>query len=588
MAPALVLSVLLVGSACAGGGTTSRAGKVEEQPVDSGAAAVPVNRPGGGAQPWSGTVRSSFSYTYEQGRTKFGTPYRGGSPYYGHYILEASGSVAYSDLKPLVADASPNRSESAVTQSWDYSAVVAGSGSAKLLTFCAPPGEVQPLDGTEATYSWTAGGRDNAAANGMNSMSITTTDHYDPATGELRGTAVYPHALWTVATGPSCEGSEEFEINNGVEGWGDGLLGRDGTELRDQLVPDSDPDPDRLVGSTTFTFAPETVPSYDLTISYDLSRGPAAEREEDDPAGCRGKADARGFTALHYDADLQLAAAPDPDFFDWDLSAVWCVKDGKFAFGTTDSSGASTVDPAVGTPLETLFGITFRFDPDDKDAFFVPVAGGSVGELSASADFDVCVAPFTLLTAGAGRAITAVADRAAGAVMARLPDGVNPEEWLVDVAARIEFAAAEAVVWLDDSIREAISSSQLRRLLPDGLLDEIKKGNKVPTAVQAALIRAFDVVQDRFVQYSNRFYNGQRWTTHEEARQAWVEVTTQVASAVAGALSATLQAQTCHTVWRPVVTVSIPRHGSSRVDESRLRGTVFDVKGGLVKDTRGA
>ncbi|HLF40200.1 MAG TPA: hypothetical protein VI854_01870 [Acidimicrobiia bacterium] len=389
--------------------------------------------------------------------------------------------------------------------------------------------------------------------------------------------------------------SDKVEGGPGVDTDGDGTpdfkdLDSDNDGIPDATEGGADTDGDGTPDFRDLDSDNDGVP--DATEGDGDSDGDGIPDFQDNDSGNGGGNDCAGevggFTVAHYDADLNLAAAPDPDFFDWDVSAAWCVKDGDFAFGTVDSYGASTVDPAIGTALE-LLGVTFQFDPEDESSFLIatPINVGAAGEVSASADFEVCVAPFDLLTAGAGRAIGLVADRTAAAILGRLPEGISPQRWLEDMVKRAESVAAEAIKGLDDAIRAQISDSKLRELLPDGLLDDIKKGVEVPGPVLAAVLKSFDVVQDKFAGYSTRYHNGRQWASTDQAREAWTDVTSTVATTIAGVLSETLQTKWCYTIWHPVLTISIPQNGSSTVDEQRVDGSVFDVKGGITTDARG-
>jgi hypothetical protein len=245
---------------------------------------------------------------------------------------------------------------------------------------------------------------------------------------------------------------------NAAEGATDATTGTntDGDDLPDFLDPDSDND---------------GIPDAVEEDSDCDSDGIVDWRDADpcgpdpDPGTCTSASTTRGHTVAHYDADYNLARAPDPDFFDWEVSAWWCVENGEVRFQSADSFGEVTLDPAVATALE-LVGVTFQHDPVDPANFLTPVGSTTVGQVSASTDFEVCANPLMLLTAGTGTAIEKLGIRIAERLMGRMPRSGTAAMWLDDLAPRLDAATIRVEDTLQRTSRRVLNSRAVTPFLP--------------------------------------------------------------------------------------------------------------------------
>jgi len=294
----------------------------------------------------------------------------------------------------------------------------------------------------------------------------------------------------------------------------------------------------------------------------------------------------QGTVGAHYDADLAMAASPDPDFFDWDLSAVWCVKDGVVVIRAADALGAVTLDRTIDTALE-LIGVNLREDIDDDDRYVVRTAG-TTGSVTASTDFDVCVAPLQLLFPSGG--LKRLADPFLSRAIGRFPRRGTVEAWMDKVTLRLDRSLYE----MEERLLTVLER-KLRRntLIPDGLEIPLRKRvTKQVKELREAMNRPWldEWADTGFARFLDVYGEGKsirvRRDDREAARKLWKKVVGDFVEEGASHLAGLLKFEVCSTVWRPILTIYVPRFGESFVSDEDIDGSIFDVKGGIVQDDR--
>lgn len=371
--------VAVVGAVgCSGSGSKTRTGAVAGNigPAASGAAA-PASM-GVGAKPWTGTVTTAYAWEHvDNGPDDDFFVGRGTK-----LMRSVDGSIAYSELEPTADRADHDITDAAVKMTREYSALVAGGGNARVYAECIKDGNIL-RDWQDRTYSWTAGGRDNAAASAMNSRSLLITDHYDPGTEELRHTSITPTGLRVVATtGKVCDDPNELELEEGR--YSPAYITSIDGSMEEAVMPDNDPDPDRLVGTLELTSPPYAdlaahFGSYRYTISYDLSREPLSCADEPgrDPVRCYAP-----LIHIHPDDDhLPMSAAEFIAGSRLKWSKNNCPDKDDFDSTTPDparlGSGGYVYDPA----RELCDGTTQRpFSSNELTRPRMPLCAGETGE----------------------------------------------------------------------------------------------------------------------------------------------------------------------------------------------------------------
>ena len=241
------------------------------------------------------------------------------------------------------------------------------------------------------------------------------------------------------------------------------LFDEDGDGIVDDLDPClGDPtntcDPDSDVDSDGMRDMDDPCPA-DPDNACVPGPGPTA-----DPQRCGPNATRRGYTVAHFDADVDLAALPDPDFFDWEVAVSWCVEDDRVYFRSVDSTGFVTLRPEPGTALEVV-GITFRYDMEDDASFTIAPGGTTTGSVYASADFDICVEPLTLLTIGLEGRIAQLSAKAAGKILGRMPEN-GTAAWLDGLSLRVDTATLGIEEELLATVDQVLNGRAVTPFLP--------------------------------------------------------------------------------------------------------------------------
>lgn len=305
---------------------------------------------------------------------------------------------------------------------------------------------------------------------------------------------------------------------------------------------------------------------------------------------CGPEVAARGYTTAHYDADLNLAAMRDPDFFDWDVSATWCVQDGRVQFRSADSTGTVTLDDDIQGAL-ALIGVGVRNDSAASENYVVATEG-TTGTVTASTDFDVCFNPLTLITAGAGSYISTASAKLAKIALGKMPKtGERIDEWSRAFVDRVHAVGLEIELQITRRVEDLLSSPTFRAL---------------PQAWRTAIlqtVRNWRVDLDSLVEFGMRstqtfydVYAGGGATVNipradkAAALKRWESIVGDVASELPGQLARMLdkafELEVCTTVWRPILVIYIPAAGRSFVDDGGVDASILDVKGGILVDTR--
>jgi hypothetical protein len=317
---------------------------------------------------------------------------------------------------------------------------------------------------------------------------------------------------------------------------------------------------------------------------------------------CSGPADARGYTVAHYDADLNLPGFPDPDFFDWEVSASWCVLDNRVFFASASSYSAVTVNTAVATALDSV-GVTLRADYEDESSYVTPVGGATTGHVAASADFDVCVRPLDLLLAGgAGARLGAQLSDDASTILGRLPRNGDVPPSAAELATRVDDALGESTETIAGTIAREADPRQLDRTTDrqigaelwdgvSGLVDSEVRDPSLLFDVAEAKSNLTESAEEKLQRFLDVYSDGSQITIPRDqaraARAYWEELALELGTQSSQYLLDRIAELTwCGTVWHPTLTMYIPRVGESFVDDSAVDGSVFDVKGGISIDTR--
>jgi hypothetical protein len=342
--------------------------------------------------------------------------------------------------------------------------------------------------------------------------------------------------------------------------------------------------------------ATETPWVHVVTVKYTATKGPPGSGSAQTTTRCGPDATRRGYAVAHYDGDLALAVLPDPDFFDWDVAVSWCIEDERVYFRSVNSSGSVTLRPETATAFE-LLGITFRYDPVDDASFMIAPGGTTTGSVYASADFDVCVEPLTLLTFGLEGRIAKISEVAAGKILGRMPEN-GTAAWLDGLTLRADTSALDIEEELLADLDEILDSgavsavtdrlpflAQKLRVALDGAMREVGlalRGRDPTTSLAHWADEGFRRWHDAVYGESLVFPR----MDEAAARALWVKITSDFAAMIVGSVADALDAKACATVWHPVLTIYIPKTGESFVDDSQVDATVFDVKGGITVDTR--
>lgn len=312
--------------------------------------------------------------------------------------------------------------------------------------------------------------------------------------------------------------------------------------------------------------------------------------------GCaRDDATDRGYTVAHYDADLGALVAPDPDFFDWEVSAAWCVVDNVVRIKQADSSPTVTLNTGLATALDAV-GVTFLHDIDDPDSF-VNSFDAATGRVDASTDFDACVNPLSLIaSAPTGGVLGRLSERVASRLMGRVPAGQTAAAWLDTAVQRIDRAALQNEEALLRAMKRRLT--RIGNLIPDRieLILQFMLTDRLASVRDALLNQnstesLFHIANSGFSRFldvygddAGRIVIPRR--DRAEARSLWLQIVGEVANGAGSMISDALNAEWCSTVWRPVLTLYIPKAGDSFVDDSAIDRSIFDVKGGVSIDER--
>jgi hypothetical protein len=305
----------------------------------------------------------------------------------------------------------------------------------------------------------------------------------------------------------------------------------------------------------------------------------------------------RGYTTAHFDADLDAALLPDPEFFDWDVSARWCVIDGLVVFDSVAQQGFVTLNWVIGGAIELLTGVWFRWDPDDDATFVTPVGRANPGEVFASGTFEACVNPLVAATAVAGP-LTKLSMKVARSVLGNMPKSGSVVDAQAAISSRVDGAVTKATNEIQDRAVQNVSGSGYTDGLPDEIREELFRqieGQLAETRTQmvSGTTRELNVgvMADSgtlgfFAQYADdagtiSIPKGQL----KAARAAWNNAVGFTAGQVLAAWLSLLTLEKCGSVWQPQITMSIPASGASSISNEDLR-SVFAVKGGIDIDER--
>ncbi len=317
---------------------------------------------------------------------------------------------------------------------------------------------------------------------------------------------------------------------------------------------------------------------------------------------CNTSAQARGYTLAHYDADMNVRLLPDPDFFDWEVSATWCVVNNEVYFGGVDSHGAVTLGLTAATALD-LVGVTFRYDLEDESSFVRANQGATTGSVVASADFDVCVRPLDLLLAGGGlKKVEKALNDSASSILGKMPKNGDSAFSQGGMAARAEDAVDDSIRAIADGIAGATDPKNLNkatgRTLASGVWDrvagiaesELSDPHVLFDVLQARQNLA-EIADEKWQRFLGAYSNDGRITIPpgqmKSARDLWDQLNTDLALASAQSLYNMIADVTwCGTVWHPTLTLYVPHPGESFVDAGDVDGSIFDVKGGVTIDAR--
>ncbi|MEI5582577.1 MULTISPECIES: thrombospondin type 3 repeat-containing protein [unclassified Agromyces] len=317
---------------------------------------------------------------------------------------------------------------------------------------------------------------------------------------------------------------------------------------------------------------------------------------------CVGPNEARGYTVAHYDADLTIRRLPDPDFFDWEVSASWCVVDDRVRFASASSYGAVTLNTAIATALD-LVGVTLRYDTEDEGSFVTPLGGTTTGSVEASADFEVCVRPLDLLVAGgAARKLGESLSDNTATILGSLPKNGDVAPTATQLAGRVDDALGgstdeivEAVVReadpksLDRTTDRAVASDLWERV--SGLVDSEVRDPSLLFDVAEARRNLTESADEKLERFLAVYSDGEQITIPKGERKAASEYWNQLVLELSGQsaqylLDRIAELTWCGTVWHPELTIYIPQSGESFVDDGQIDGSLFDVRGGISIDTR--
>ncbi len=327
-----------------------------------------------------------------------------------------------------------------------------------------------------------------------------------------------------------------------------------------------------------------------------------------DEAGCSGGADdcigvveSRGYTVAHYDADMNVLAAPDPDFFDWDLSTNWCVSNDRVYVATVDSLGSVTVDPLVATALE-LAGFTFQHDPDDEAAYEISNGGTTTGSVTASTDFEVCGNPAQVLLGLVGGKLGEEFIKVAGRIMGRMPNAGDAAAWMDSMVTRLDAGTLDVDAKLLDWLTRATDPKRMGRVadvpiasaLWEKVSDVIRsRQSDISLAVTGtdATNSLHEIADTGFRRFLDVYGDGETILvprrSQAEARAFWNQTVEETALEMADFILGKIEAlNMCGTVWRPVVTIYLPQAGESFDDQGQIDASIFDIKGRITVDTR--
>jgi hypothetical protein len=316
-----------------------------------------------------------------------------------------------------------------------------------------------------------------------------------------------------------------------------------------------------------------------------------------DPGNACTGATQHGYTTAHYDADFNTVVAPDPDFFDWDVSGRWCVVSNQVKFLNADSFGNVKVNSALATAAE-LVGVTFRHDPNDPHNVLTTV-NGPIGEVTASTDFDICADVWTLLLSAAGRPVAKATEVASAQVLGRVPtNGTSVDALLNAIALRADASTLQLEEGLLKATDIAMQNDKVSRVIPDKKEAELKAALKEALAERSLALRGTaenslsDMANRATLRFLDVYDDGGRIVIPRKdeaaARKLWTSIVADLGLSIGSAVAdGDPTGGVCMTLWRPILTIHIPPGpGPSFVDPSKIDASVLDIKGGITADNR--